>query len=100
VLEEVVRTVGEELPEALDSLRILLTNTPPQVVADPSRQDVRDRTLKLSLSDAPVVVAAIDSQPDYLVTDDYYSLRKAGIEEETGLHIVTPEQFMAIMGKI
>jgi len=99
VLEEVIRTIGDELPDVLDNLKILLTNAPPRVVADPSLRDARTLTAKVSLSDAVILAAAVNAQPDYLITDDYYYLRKVGIEEETGLHIVTPEQFMAVMEK-
>jgi len=99
VLEEVIRTIGEELPDGLDNLKMLLTNVPPRVVADPLLQDARALTAKVSLSDAVILAAAFNAQPDYLVTDDYYYLRKAGIEEETGLHIVTPEQFMTVVEK-
>lgn len=59
VLEEVIRTVKEKLPDALPALRKLLVNAPPDVSADPELPDIKRWTKKLSLGDAAIMAVAI-----------------------------------------
>ncbi len=94
VLEEVIRAVKEKLPEALPSLRTLLLNTPPEVVADPNLPDIERWTKKLHLGDAAILAAVISSQPDYFITGDRHFFDDQEIAETAGLKIVTPAEFL------
>ena len=58
VLEEVIRTIKEKLPDALPAMRRLLVNTPPEVVSDPKLTDIKRWTKKLHLEDAAILAAA------------------------------------------
>jgi len=99
VLEEVIRTIKEKLPDALTALRRLLINTPPEVVADPKLLDIERWTKKLHLGDAAILAAAISAQPDYFITGDRHFLDNQEIAENAGLKIVTPAQFLEVWTK-
>jgi len=97
VLEEVIRTIKEKLPDSLPALRRLLVNTPPEVASDPEPPDVKRWTKKLHLGDAVILAAAIAAQPDYFITGDRHFIENPDIVKETGLTIVMPAQFLKIM---
>ena len=99
VLEEVIRTIKEKLPDVLTALRGLLVNTPPEVVADPKLPYIERWTEKLHLGDAAILAAAIVAQPDYFITGDRHFLDNQEIAENAGLKIVTPAQFLEVWTK-
>lgn len=90
VLEEVIRTLKEKLPEALPALKRLLVSIPPEVQADPTPKEIDRWAEKLHVADAAILAAAVAAQPDYFITGDNHFIENQGIAEETGLHIVTP----------
>lgn len=94
VLEEVIRTLKEKLPDALPALRRLLVNTPPEVVADPGRADIEKWTKHLQAADAAILAAALSAQPDYFITGDKHFLDNQEITANAGMKIVTPAQFL------
>ena len=97
VLEEVVRTIRSNLPGALPALRALLVSIPPEVVADPTPQDMKYWMKKLPLGDAAILAAAIGAQPDYFVTGDKHFAEDQSIAREAGLHIVSPADFLRLL---
>ena len=96
VLEEVVRTIKEKLPDALPALRRLLVNTTPEVVADPAPIEIERWEGKLHKADAAILLAAIKAKPDYFITGDNHFIENADIRGETELCIVTPAQFLEL----
>lgn len=97
VLEEVVRTIKEKLPEALPALRRLLVSTPPEIRQDPSPEEIARWAEVIHPDDAGILAAAIAAQPDYLITGDNHFFENPGIAEKSGLHIVTSAQFLECM---
>ncbi len=97
VLEEVIRTIKEKLPEALPALKRLLVNAPPEVGADPSSEAIQHWTKELHPADAAILAAAIAAKPDYFITGDNHFLENQTIKEKAGLNIVTPAQFLNIL---
>lgn len=97
VLEEVVRTFKEKLPEALPALNRFLVNSPPEVVANPSREDIEKWIGLLPMADAAIFAAAVQSESDYFVTGDNHFTVNRELAEKTGLHICTPTQFLDII---
>jgi putative PIN family toxin of toxin-antitoxin system len=97
VLEEVVRTVRAKLPDALPTLRRLLVSIPPEVIADPEREEIERWVKKLPLGDAAILAAATGAQPDYFITGDKHFTQNPGIGEEAQLHIVTPARFLELL---
>lgn len=94
VLEEVIRTIKEKLPEALLALRRLLLNIPPEVRADPPLDEIERWAGKIPAADAAILAAAVAAQPDYFVTGDNHFLENPDLAEEAGLRIVTPSQLV------
>jgi putative PIN family toxin of toxin-antitoxin system len=98
VLEELVRTIKEKLPEGLPALRKLLTGGPPEIQADPSSEQIEKLTGKLQFADAAILAAAINAKVDYFITGDSHFLENADLAKECGLKIVTPAQFLKVIG--
>ncbi|MBN1191077.1 MAG: putative toxin-antitoxin system toxin component, PIN family [Dehalococcoidales bacterium] len=96
VLEEVIRTIKEKLPEALPALKRLLVNAPPEVGADPSSEAIQHWTKELHSANAAILAAAIAAKPDYFVTGDNHFLENQAIKKNAGLNIVTPTQFLKL----
>lgn len=94
VLEEVVRTIKEKLPEALPALKKLMVNIPPEVVGDRPSEEVARWAEIIHIEDAGILASAVASQPDYLITGDKHFFRNSIIAEKSGLHIITPAQFI------
>ncbi|MBI2303703.1 MAG: putative toxin-antitoxin system toxin component, PIN family [Chloroflexi bacterium] len=94
VLEEVVRTINEKLPGALPTLKRLLVSIIPEIVKDPSPQEVTPWAEIIHPDDAGILTAAVAAQPDYLITGDKHFFENPSIAGKSGLHIVTPAQFL------
>ncbi len=94
LLDEVIRTIKEEIPEALPALRKLLVNAPPEIRKDPTPEEVKRWSGQLDIGDAAILAAAVAAQPDYFVTGDRHFTENPEIAEKAGLHIVTPAQFI------
>ncbi len=99
VLEEVIRTIKDKLPNALPALKRFLVNTPPEVVADPKLPDIEKWRKQLQVGDAAIFAAAISAQPDYFITGDKHFLDNKDITEGSELRIVAPAQFLEDWGK-
>ena len=96
VLEEVVRTINRKLPSALTSLRKLLVSAPPEIVGDPSSEDIARWAEILGTEDASILAAAITAQADYLITGDKRFFDNPDIAKKSGLRVVTPAQFLKL----
>lgn len=94
VLDEVVRTLKDKLPEALPALRRLLVSIPPEIVKDQSSEEVARWAEVIHMEDAGILAAAVAANPDYVVTGDKHFFENPSIAEKSGLCIVTPAQFL------
>ena len=97
VLEEVVRTIKEKMPEALPALKRFLVNAPPEVVADPSPEAQQRWAKEIHTADAAILAAAIAAKPDYFITGDNHFFENRTIIEKSGLNIITPAQFLKLL---
>lgn len=93
VLDEVVRTVKDKLPEALPALNTLLVNTPPEVVPAPEIEKIKKWPGVLSLADAAILAAVHASQTYIFITGDRRFF-KSTILSGTGIFIETPATFL------
>jgi putative PIN family toxin of toxin-antitoxin system len=94
VLDEVVRTIKEKLPAILPMLKELLMSAPPEIQADPTREEVNRWEDRLEFADAAILAAAISSGVEYFITGDNHFLNDPDIAKGSCLRIVTPTQFV------
>ena len=97
VLEEVIRTLKEKLPEALSAFNRLLISVPPEIVKNPLPGEVADWAQVIHPEDDAILAAAVAAQPDYLTTGDNYFFEHTEIMEKSRLRIVTPAQFLCCL---
>jgi putative PIN family toxin of toxin-antitoxin system len=97
VLEEVIRTMKEKLPEALPILKKFLVNTPLEIVEDPSPGEISRWAKKIHPDDAAILAAAISAKPDYFVTGDNHFLGNPALIKEAGLNILAPAHFVRLL---
>jgi len=89
VLLELIRAVGEKIPDKLPHVQRLMVRSRPEVWSTPPLDEVARWTDLLSGPDAAILAAAIAAKPDYFVTGDKRFLAPA-IAERSGLRIVAP----------
>src|SRR3972149_3772796 len=94
VVDELIRAINRKLPDALPLLRELLLNTPPEVVPDPTPEEIQTFARGVNRSDAPLLAAAVIAGVDYLVRGDAAILRQAR-RLETGVPLATPRELLA-----
>jgi len=113
VLAEVVRDEVEEnlllraqrLPaldadQLIEDYRGLIKLTNPEVVAYPDKDLVRSsRHLIRHAADVPVILSAIASKPDWLLTHNTTHFTKA-VAERTSLRIATPADFFRALSSL
>lgn len=99
VLAEIVRTLNEKLPEALSSLERLLVAAQPEVVRDPTPQEVGAWADHLRPADAAILAAAVTAQPDYFVSGDRHFLDNPTVAERSGLRIVSPAHLLRVLAR-
>ena len=95
VLEELVVTIREKLPQVLPALERLLTGVPPEVVADPPVAESDRARGVINAADAPILAAAMVARPDVLVTGNTrHFLDNPEVARVSGLRIMTPARFV------
>jgi predicted nucleic acid-binding protein len=99
VLDEVILILRKKLPIGLLALQRLLVNSPPEVVRNPSLEQVERWTEVLSLGDSAILAAAVQAAPDHFVTGDNHFLKNPGLAKEAVLNIVTPAELVRIIEK-
>jgi putative PIN family toxin of toxin-antitoxin system len=93
VVDELIRAVSRKLPEALPHLRDLLLNAPPEIVPDPSADEVERLASGVNHLDAPLLAAAVVAGVDYLVSGDTTFLREARRLKPAPV-VVTPRELL------
>jgi predicted nucleic acid-binding protein len=113
VLADVVRDEVEEnlllhaqrLPaldadQLIEDYRVLIKLTNPEVVAYPDKDLVRsNRHLIRHAADVPVLLSAIASKPDWLLTHNTKHFTKA-VAERTSLRIAAPADFFRALSSL
>lgn len=92
VVEEVQRNIKAKFPFLQDRfLNFLLTR--PKITKQPNIKEIK-RAYKLILSDdAPILAAAINSKPDFLITWDIKHFLKKQVVSNVDFIICTPKEF-------
>jgi len=97
ILMETVFTLREKKPAAVSALNAFLTNSPPEIVMNPSIDHVKKWTEYLHFEDAVIFAAAISAEPEYFVTGDKHFHSTLFLSEKSGLRILTPSQLIRLL---
>lgn len=91
-----VRTRAWESAEAkpiIEGYRLLIAFIEPEIVPYPEGERVQsNRHLIRHLADVPVLLSAMDTRPDWLLTHNTKHFTRA-VAQRTGLRIATPSEF-------
>jgi predicted nucleic acid-binding protein len=104
-VEENLLLHAERIPalnaeKLIEDYRRLIKLTSPEVVPYPARDLVRsNRHLIRHAADVPVLLSAIASKPDWLLTHNTRHFTKA-VAERTSLRIATPAEFFRGLAKL
>lgn len=95
VLDETERNLQKKAPSKVPAYRQLLALIDPELVADPSKEEVWAAEAYVVQKDAPIIAAASKAKPDYLVTlDRKHLIDPPEVAAKSGLQIVLPEEIV------
>lgn len=95
VLDECERNLRKKLPAALPVFTQLMAAIGPEIVPDPSPEDVIRWQSVVEPKDAPILAAAVAAAPDRFLTLDVKDfIEPAHVAEKSGLTIETPANFV------
>jgi predicted nucleic acid-binding protein len=97
ILTETVLTLREKKPDAVPVLNAFLTNCPPEIVINPSIEQVKKWITCLHFEDAVIFAAAVSAEPEYFVSGDKHFHSTPSLMEKSGLRIVTPAQLIRLL---
>lgn len=93
VLEETIRNLTRKAPEKVEAYQSLLELLQLEITADPAVELVKSVETYVVAKDAPIVAAAIQAAPDYLVTyDRKHLIEPPEVSQQSSLTIVTPAE--------
>ena len=96
LLDELVRTIERKKPELLPRLTALLTNAPPELVDDPSDEQVQRVSSYINLTDAPILAVALSSGADCIVTGNTRHFTQE-VARQAKIAIFTPAAYLATL---
>ena len=92
VLEEAERNLAKKVPDKVKTYQVFIELLEPEVIPDPTKDEVLAAAEYTPLKDAPVIAAAIKAQPNYLATlDRRHLIDQPEVARKSGLDIVLPE---------
>ncbi|MFC1521427.1 putative toxin-antitoxin system toxin component, PIN family [Elusimicrobiota bacterium] len=100
VLIEADRNIEKKFPKLLPDYRMFIKNLSPLLITDPSPKDIKNASGIIHKKDAPILAAAINDPPDYLVTLDSKDFLKEKVKEAVRFSIVRPDEFLKIFKEI
>jgi putative PIN family toxin of toxin-antitoxin system len=93
-LIEIERNLKKKMPEILSVYKKYLPKLSLEVIRLPRPEEVREFSGKIANKDVPVLVSAIRSKADFLVTGDKQHFGKMKDLDKYPFHVVTPSEFI------
>jgi predicted nucleic acid-binding protein len=93
-LIEIERNLKKKIPRLLFLCKSVLPKLNLKVIALPQPKEVRDFSGKIAEKDIPVLISAIRSKADYLLTGDKQHFGKIRELDQYPFHVVTPSEFL------
>jgi predicted nucleic acid-binding protein len=94
IFDEVERNLQAKAPAALPHFQRLRVALNWEVVDDPTPEQVQDYIDVIVAKDAPILAAAIEAQPQRLVTLDAHHFNRPEVKQRATLPIQTPGELM------
>lgn len=93
VIEEVQRNIQSKFPLLREQfLHFLLAQ--PKVIKSPTAEEIKKAYKLINSEDAPILAAAVKSEPDFLITWDIKHFLKKEIISNVSFVITTPKEFL------
>ena len=96
VLDELDGVIRRKQPAILGKLATLLADTPPDVVADPTGDEVRAAKRCINAKDAPILAAAIKGDASCVVSGNTRHFNQ-DVATCAGVAIFTPAAYLATL---
>jgi len=96
-LIEIERNLKKKMPEILSVYNKYLPKLSLKIMPLPRPEEVREFSGKIANKDIPVLVSAIRSKADYLVTGDKEHFQKLRSPGNYSFEIVTPSEFIHLV---
>ena len=93
-LIEIERNLKKKMPDLFFLYKTYLPRLNLRVIPLPSREDLRDFSGQIAEKDVPVLISAIRSKADFLVTGDKQHFEKMKELNKYPFHVVTPTEFI------
>ena len=93
-LIEIERNLKKKMPSLLFLYKSYLPKVNLRVIPLPRPEEVRDFSGKIAEKNIPVLISAIRSKADYLVTGDKQHFGKMKELDKYPFHVVTPSEFL------
>jgi predicted nucleic acid-binding protein len=94
VVVEANRVMARKFPLLLERFKDFLENLSPELMEDPSLEEIREATRVIVSHDAPILAAAIQAQVDYLITLNTKDFCLPKVRESVSFKIFTPKEFL------
>ena len=93
-LIEIERNLKKKMPEILSVYKRYLPKLNLKIISLPRPEELREFSGKITDKDVPVLVSAIRSKTDFLVTGDKQHFQKLKSQGDYSFKIVTPSEFI------
>ena len=93
-LIEIERNLKKKMPNLLPLFKAYLHKLNLKFISLPRPKDLRDFSEQIAEKDAPVLLSAIESKTDFLVTGDKQHFGKMKEPNEYPFQVVTPSEFI------
>jgi predicted nucleic acid-binding protein len=93
-LIEIERNLKNKMPSLLFLYKAYLPKLNLKVIPLPRPEDIRDFSGQIAEKDIPVLISAIRSKVDFLVTGDKQHFGKMKELDKYPFHVVTPSEFI------
>ena len=93
-LIEIERNLKNKMPSLLSLYKAYLPKLNLKVIPLPRPEDIRDFSGQIAEKDIPVLISAIRSKADLLVTGDKHHFGKMKELDKYPFHVLTPSEFV------
>ena len=93
-LTEIERNLKNKMPALLPLYKTYLPRLNLKVIPLPRPEDLRDFSGQIAEKDIPVLISAVRSRADFLVTGDKQHFGKVKGDDKYPFHVLTPSEFV------